>query len=81
MHPLLQFCVDHPYVAFFMAWPVALTLISICWSITQGITSMAQSVVNLALGLAYQVTLIMRGHPPHSPSPDDLKPDDGPLSS
>lgn len=63
-HPLLEFISNHAFISFFLAWPISITLIGICWGITGTISTSINATVNLLLGLAGAIVTIWRGHPP-----------------
>lgn len=62
--PIFQFMVDNPWLAFFMAWPTSLVLISVAWCTTTLLTNTFSALLNvLSQTCALALTLI-RGYPP-----------------
>jgi len=57
---LLDFAATNPMLTFFLAWPVALIIVSLSWLMAANI----EAALNLILRLANLATVWFRGYPP-----------------
>lgn len=65
---ILQFAADHPWLAFFLAWPTALVIISAAW-LTAGVIDNAYKLsIALVSQLMTSVVTLVRGYPPKTKS-------------
>ncbi len=77
---IFTFISEHPFYAFLLAWPIGLTIISICWQLATTL----ENGMNLILRLANQFTnafvIAVRGYMPMPPPEDDESDDEPPVT-
>ena len=66
--PVLEFIADNPFLAFFLAWPVALVLIAVAWCATTLITNTFATFFALVGQFFALILTLFRGYPPKDPA-------------
>jgi hypothetical protein len=61
-----QFILDHPYSAFFLAWPVAFVLIAASWFTAEVITRGMNTALQMVSLLVNGTIIALRGYAPQS---------------
>lgn len=69
IHPLLDFAIAHPWLAFGLAWPFGLTLVAICMQVSVNIDTAMRLVHAYAAQVSNLVVVMIKGYPPANTPP------------
>lgn len=70
---IFTFISEHPFYAFLLAWPIGLTIISVCWQFATTLENAMNLILRLTNQLANAFVIAVRGYMPPPPPDDEVK--------